>query len=362
MSKRTKLYNTALLLLLAGSSTSVSAVDLGDYNGVNLRVGGYIKAEAVINRPDSDAAFNADTSFKGHLRESRINLSASSEVNGHQLKGFIESDFYGNYFASGTNDLRLRHAYFQLDNWTLGKTWSGQFFAVAPLDARVINFWGSGAGTIAGTGSTVRPDLLIHYRKNGFIITAQDPIYDDANIPDLVASYTKRFDGGSGLTFALTGREVENGTDSDFGAGVSLAGQLGLGPHRLHASAFTGEGMGAYSGVGVGGAFAPNTVSTTDAEDGDLVSQIGFSVGYTHQITEKLTGVARYGQVSVDDSADTSMKMTNVNVVYAYLPNLDLGIEWRHQNIDTLNTPIGGPFPNIRPKGEQVELMAKLKF
>lgn len=362
---KTKLLISAVFGLSAFNAT---AVDLGEFNGTQLSIGGYIKAEGVFNRPDDDALWDADDSFEGHVRESRINFKASSVVDGHKITGFIESDFYGGFFESSTYDLRLRHAYIQLDNWTVGKNWSGQFFAVAPMDARILNFWGSGAGTIAGVGATIRPDLLIHYRNKGFMFTAQDPIYTEADIPDMVANYTKRFRGGSGYTLAVTGREVENGTGSDLGAGISLAGQIAIGRNRLHLSTYTGKGMGVYSGVGVGGAYTPNNVSTLDAENGSLVSQTGFSVGYTHKFSPKLTGVVRYGQVNVDDIDDTELNMTNINLVYSYLPNLDVGIEWRDQNIGTLNSPNatftapGGAFPNIRPKGRQVEVMAKFKF
>jgi len=341
-----KKYNKiSLALVVSGFSSFVSAVDLGEFNGTAVNIGGYIKAEGIFNNPD-----DSDSTFDGTARQSRINFSATKDIEGHQVKGFVEGDFWG-ASSNGQKTLRLRHAYVSVDNLTFGQTWNGQFLAVAPFDGEMINFFGPGIGSIAGDGGTVRPDLVIHYTKNGFRFTAQDPINEDADLPDLVASYTQRFGNGNGYNVAVTGRDasLEDGTDdSDFAAGISLAGKMMLGKNDIRANVYTGKGMGAYSGVdvaGFGGAL--------DAENGDLVSQTGFSVAYRQMFTEKLRGTVRYGQVTVDDLADTKMEMTNINLIYTWLPNLDVGIEWRDQSL--ANHP-------TRPAGQQVELMAMYKF
>jgi hypothetical protein len=51
-----------------------------------------------------------------------------------------------------------------------------------------MNFFGPGFGTIAGNGGTVRPSMVTHYRANGFTLTAQNPIYTNASVPDLTVS------------------------------------------------------------------------------------------------------------------------------------------------------------------------------
>lgn len=358
-----KIVAKSILVALATNvSTAAVALELGEFNDTKFSIGGYIKAGAVINSPDSDAAFDAKNTFNGSVRQSRINFKTTRETDGHNLTGFIEGDFFGGLFSSSSYSFRLRHAYLKVDNITVGQTWNGQFFATAPFDGEMINFWGLGAGTISGGGGTIRPNLSVHYVKNGFRITAQDPVYSDANYPDMVASYTKRLPSGSAYNVALTGREVQNGSDSDLGAGVSIAGKLALGKNDIRASVFTGEGMGVYSGVGVGGAYSPNNVTTLDAESGKLVRQTGFAIAYKHQFSTALRGTIRYGEVKVDDAADSGLEMTNINMIYSYLPGLDVGIEWRKQSIDTLNSPAGTSFPNHRPKGNQFEIMAKYTF
>jgi hypothetical protein len=332
--------------------TNVQAIDVVTDGDTTLSIGGYIKAEGMFISPDEK-----DSDFEGNIRESRINLKATTLVDDKKLTGFIEGDFYGEYtgYDSGTPELRLRHAFMQYDKFTVGKTWSGQFFAVAPRLTEQLDFYGTGFGTIAGSGLYVRPDLTFHYVNDGLRLTAQDPVYEDANLPDMVISYSDNI-ADFGYTAAVTGREagtsIEDDSDSDIGIGASLAGKLTLGDGSLHGSVYTGKGMGVYSGVCTTGALTPVSVNC-DAENGKLVSQTGFSIGYSHVFTPKLRGNMRYGEVNVDDEASNSIDIKSANLIYKYLPDLDVGIEWRDRSDTTL------PW---RLKGQEVEVMAKYKF
>lgn len=344
-----KVSKLTVIISTVFAFNGANAVDLGEFNGTKFEVGGYIKAEGIFNQPD-----NADNTFDATVRQSRFNLKTSKMAGDRRLKGFIEGDFYGGNASGSTYDWRLRHAYIGIDNLTIGQTWNGQFFAIAPFDGEMINFFGSGAGTIAGNGGKIRPDLSIHYTKKGFRFTAQDPVNEGADMPDLVTSYSKRFKTGSALNFAVTAREVENGGDSDVGLGASLIGKLSVGGSgSLHGSAFTGEGMGVYSGVCVGGNWNPTLDATCDVEGGNLVKQSGYSVAYKHKFNNRLRGTVRHGDVNVDDNNDTSFDMTNVNLIYKTNPNLEYGVEWRSQSSANHST---------RPEGEQIEVMAKYNF
>ena len=329
--------NLSFGLAVLGVCAQAQAIDLVTNADTTLSIGGYVKAEGVFSSPD-----DGESNFKGNARQSRINLKTTKKVDDKKLTGFIEGDFYG----SGSS-LRLRHAYVQVNDLTVGKTWNGQFLAVYPLLTEQLDFLGTGLGTISG-GSAIRPDLTVHYTHKGLRFTAQQPVYEDANLPDMVVSYKNNISDLS-YNLAVTAREAKNGNDSDVGIGASLAGKLKLGNDSLHASVFNGKGMGAYSAVCV----ANGLGTDCDAENGELVSQTGFTVGYRHKFTEKLLSNMRYGEINVDDAVDTSVNVKSINLVYNYLPDLDVGIEWR----DRSDKPL------LKEKtGQKVEIMAKYSF
>ncbi len=333
-------------LAVLGTCVQTQAIELVTNGDTTLSIGGYVKAEGIFYSPDE-----GESEFKGSGRQSRINLKTTKNIEDKKLTGFIEGDFYGNA-ANGGSDLRLRHAYAQIDDLTVGKTWNGQFLAVYPLLTEQLDFRGTGFGTITGGGAYIRPDLTVHYTHKGFRFTAQEPVDEEADLPDLVISYK---DDLSDLSYnlAVTAREAKNGEDSDIGVGVSLAGKLKLGNDSLHASVYNGKGMGVYSTVCVGRAVDITGDLDCDAEDGELVSQTGYTVGYRHKFTEKLMSNMRYGEIMVDDEADTSVNVKSINLIYEYFPDLDIGIEWRDRSDKTLS--------RVR-KDQQVEVMAKYEF
>lgn len=338
--------NLSFGLAVLGMGVQAQAIDLVTKGDATLSIGGYVKAEGIFYSPDE-----GESEFKGSARQSRINIKTTKNVEDKKLTGFIEGDFYGNA-ANGGSDLRLRHAYVQLDDLTIGKTWNGQFLAVYPLLTEQLDFRGTGLGTISGGGADIRPDLTVHYTHKGFRFTAQDPVYDKADLPDMVVSYK---DNISDLSYnlAVTAREAKNGDDSDIGVGVSLAGKLNFGNDSLHASVYNGKGMGVYSTVCVGKVLGAINAPDCDAEDGKLVSQTGFTLGYRHKFTEKLFSNMRYGEINVNDAADTSINVKSINLIYNYLPDLDFGIEWRDRSDKALSQV---------KKGQQVEVMAKYNF
>ncbi|NVK43702.1 MAG: hypothetical protein HWE39_20850 [Oceanospirillaceae bacterium] len=349
----------AISIVLGAMTAQASAVELGEFDGTKIAIDGYIKAEGVFVMPDE-----GDNSFEGSARQSRINFSMERMIEGHKAKAFIEGDFWDNNTeADSTYGWRLRHAYVSIDNVTVGQTWNGQFFATAPFDAGMINFFGSGTGSLAGNGAVIRPDLVLHYRKGGALFSLQDPLYTDADFPDLVASYTHRTESGHAINFALTGRDVETGDDeSKFGAAISVASKLKFGATDLSLTAFTGEGAGVYAGWGFNGARGAAT-SDVDAT-GDLITTTGFAAGVAHQFTDKLRGIVRYGQVEADEVMagldEDTFKNTNVTLIYNYLPKLELGLEWRNQN--AANRPPTAASSSTRPEGSQVEIMARYRF
>lgn len=354
------LFKTSLsvAIMVAGIASGAQAVEMGELNGTSLSIGGYIKAEGRFTNADS-----GDSDFDGTARQSRINFSAQREVEGHKIMGFLEGDFYGGSATGSTYDWRLRHAFLKLDNLTLGQTWSGQFMAAVPYDVPHLDFFNAGKGNAGGNGGVVRPDMVMHYQMGDVRLTLQDPINTDADYPDLVINYAKRFEGGHAASIALAGRDIaksnttNSSEDSEFGAALIYAGKYVLGATTLHLNGYFGEGQGVYSGFGYGGAWHPVLRPAVDANaSGELIKTTGVVAGVSHRFNDKLTGAMRYAQIEADETsvgAEDTLTIAHLNLVYTYLPGLDFGIEWRDQNVATHGT---------RPAGHQLELMAMYKF
>ncbi|WP_227804014.1 hypothetical protein [Marinomonas profundi] len=342
----------AQAVIIASLSSQGFALDLGEFNGTQFKIGGYLKAEGVFNNPDT-----SNSTFEGSASQSRLNVTTSRKEGDHNLTGFVEGDFRGD-----KDVFRLRHATITVDNLTVGQTWTGQFFANAPFDTEMINFYGTGIGTVSGNGAVVRPGLVAHYAKDGVRLTLQDPIYNEAHHPDMVAGYTHRTADGHAFNVAVTGRDVDLGNgDSEFGAALSLAAKLKFGDTSVSLSGFSGKGAAVYAGWGYNGSAGAAT-SEVDAQ-GDLITLTGFSAGVGHKLSDKLRMNLRYGQVTSDEVssavADDTLKLTTANIIYTYLPGLDIGVELRDQNI--ANRPASSD-TTTRPAGQQVEVMAMYSF
>lgn len=346
-----KVNNKTLLasaIAVAIVSAPATAFELGNFNGTQFSIGGFIKAETAVSNPD-----NADSTIDSQASESRLNFRAAREQDGHKLAAFIEADFLG-YTTANNHSFRVRHAYVQFDNFTIGQSWSGHFWAGAGAHSDVIDFFSGPRGRLDGAGDQVRR-TVVSYKQGGLRVTVQDPVASKADYPDVVVNYAIPFEGGHLLTASVTGREVETG---DFGAGVALSGKLMLGQNDIRFHAHHGKGLGIYTGVGVNGSFAGGNPDTdaygVDFENGKAIAQTGFTTSYRHVFNAKLRGNLSYTQVDIDDAADTTYRSKHVNLIYTLIPSLDIGIEWADYSHSYI--------PTRRLAGNRVELMAKYFF
>jgi len=98
--------------------------------------------------------------------------------------------------------------------------------------------------------------------------------------------------------------------------------------------------------------------STLVDASNDLTTTTGFYAGISQKFSPKLRGNLRYGQVESDEivrEGEDTVRMTNVNLIYTYVPGLDFGIEWRDRSATTIPT-------GLRTAGQQIEVMAMYKF
>lgn len=332
-------YQQSLLALAIASGLSATpaahALDLGEFNDTNFSIGGFFKAEGIYEKVDE-----GDSRIFGRANQSRVNLKTVTQKEGHTIVGFVEGDFYGGLFPGENNDLRLRHAFIKVDQTTVGQTWTGQFWAVAYHD--YLDFFGGPRGTLGGLN--FRTPLISH-EVAGFRFTAQDPVNNDADIPDIAVNYNLNLDGGHRIILSASGRKLEN---DDFVGGGAIGSKFMIGKHSFNLNAHYGEGLGAFTGVG-----ANNSLASPDVENGEAVSQFGYDVGFRYVFNDKWRANIAYTTVEVDDNADTDYKAQRVNVIHNITNDLEAGFEWRQYNL---------AFGPLLPDGQQVEVMAKYKF
>lgn len=228
-----------------------------------------------------------------HAKQSRIGFKTSTPLAGSTLNTTIEGDFYG----SGNDTIRLRHAFGEWGGILAGQTWSnfGNFVGMNP--------------TIDFTGQVGQPVISrqaqLRYTTGGFSVALEDPstlgsgvsTVDRANLnpqgefnsfgdnksslPDLTAQYR---DSAGNFSYAASAvlRQLEyynSARDSEndsTGWGVSLAGSLEVSPALTVRGSIThGDGIGGYLYVNPG---VPAYVNPTSG-DVETVEATGGTAG-----------------------------------------------------------------------------------
>ena len=146
-----------------------------------VKIGGFLKTVATFSRwSDGDAAANSlgrdfylpQTIPVGGVREStdndfsakqtRLWLNLETQVAGHMLKGYVETDFQtatgtqGSERTTNGYNLALRRAYVQFDKLTVGQDWSTfQYVGALPEST---DFVGPTEGTVWASVAEIRPE------------------------------------------------------------------------------------------------------------------------------------------------------------------------------------------------------------
>ncbi len=353
--------------LLAGGitaafiSSSALAVDLGKFGDTSVKVGGYVKLDAMISN-FSDGTLSAgsigrdfyvpsttpvggesaNNVFDMHARQTRFNLGTSTDVNGHTVKTFIEMDFIvspgGNERVSNSYAPRLRQAFITYDNWLFGQTWS-TFQNVSSLP-ETVDFVGN-----TDAGIFVR-QAMIRYTAGSFQFAVENPettitpfsggtriVADQNPLPDFVARYNFN-KGDFSLVGAVLARQLAyNDTNIDSSTssvGLSLTGKYAFANgNDIRFGVNSGAGMGRYIGLNVANG------AVMDAEGGlEAIDSTAAFFSYRHLWSEKWRSNVSYSTISIDNDTDlTGLGVTDmtsslhVNLFYSPVPKLSLGGE-----------------------------------
>jgi hypothetical protein len=290
--------------------------------------------------PVGDGSGSSDMTTDLQARETRLNFRAdATTAGGHTVGAFVEMDFFthgdGNEVVSNSYSPRLRHAIVKFDNWTFGQTWS-TFQDVGALP-EALDFVGPAEST------TFIRQSMIRYTTGNLELAAENPQTfvsggqrDLSTVPDMIARYTFKMDGGgyvklAGLLRSLKIGSNEGGSQADeTGWGISASTKIPFdNGDDLRAMVTYGDGVGRYIGLG----FVPD--GYTDVQ-GDIqtAEALAWFVAYRHQWNDKWRSNFMYGTTSIDYDNDVAAATLNdtgssihANFIYNVLPKLDIGGE-----------------------------------
>ena len=352
----------ALALLGAGVPALAQDSAPASSSSTTYKFGGYVKFDAMFSDysdatpdggnlmrqfywapgvPIGDGSASDDITADFQARESRINFKVDhTTAGGRKVTAFLELDFFthgdGNEVVSNSYSPRLRHAFLKFDKWTFGQTWS-TFQDVAALP-EALDFVGPAEST------TFIRQSMIRYTTGNLELALENPqtfvsggTRDLSTVPDLIARYTFKMDGGSyvklaGLVRSLKIQNDTSGSQADATAyGISASAKFVFGNGGdLRAMVNFGDGIGRYVGLG----FTPDGVRDPFTGDIETAESVSYFVAYRHLWNDKWRSNIMYGTNSIDYENDLTAASLNdnassfhFNVIHNVLPKLDVGAE-----------------------------------
>lgn len=266
-----------------------------------IGLGGYVKLVAAydyLGLPNGSSFSMFEIPTTNDTENRTINFNAwQSRIfigntyitkNNQTINAYIEGDFHGN----GGGGFRLRYAFANFQNWTIGLANSS--FTNVDVWVNISDFDGPPVGVWV-RAPQVKYTLNLD-QSNQFNFSIEDPVTDyrtntildtiisptKSYIPDIVSNYRHQFDGGnfqaSGVFRLISYKNGEN-REQTYGYGANFSGTFNLFKQDvLYYQAVAGKGIERYL-VGLGGygldAVSYNTKLTA-------LPVYGGYVGYTH--------------------------------------------------------------------------------
>ena len=367
-----KLQSTAVGVALALFASSGIALADDDGSTTTYKFGGYAKFDTMFSDysdgtpdgnslmrqfyyapqiPIGDGSGSSDMTTDFQARESRLNFRVDHKTaGGSSVTAFVEMDFFthgdGNEVVSNSYSPRLRHAFIKYDKWTFGQTWS-TFQDVAALP-EALDFVGPAEST------TFIRQSMIRYTSGNLELAVENPqtfvsggTRDLSSVPDLIARYTFKLDGGSyvklaGLVRSLKIQDTGNGSQEDATAwGLSASTKFVFGNGSdLRAMVNFGDGIGRYVGLG----FVPDGYIDGNTGAIETAESLSWFVAYRAVWNAKWRSNFMYGTNSIDYNDDAQVGGLNdsassfhVNLIHNVLPKLDIGAEVIYGERETVN-------------------------
>ncbi|WP_455756396.1 DcaP family trimeric outer membrane transporter [Sulfurimonas sp.] len=328
-----------------------------------LSVGGRIQLDTHYMWPDSSHSASSipitntegeNGQLKFDSRYSRLWVKTRTPSIYGPVRTLIETDFLGTAGTeanTNSSGIRLRHAYVQAGNWTVGQT-NSAFNTYVTLDVlyTAINDVLARQPLIRYSieGKKISYDLSFEQPEttlldpNGKIITPKDDV-----APDLITRI-RYYPTWGELGFSFMGRyinqdhaELSDGTilnnrDSALGWATNLSA-------KVKTDGYDDIRFALHYGIGLGRYIAYNAYSagTVDA-DGNIKLQptYGGNIGYRHWWNKKLRSTLSFSYTGTDNNREILNSSTNldsinkeayssqINLLWIPLPNAIIGVEY----------------------------------
>ena len=397
-----------------------------------LKIGGYLKMEAANSHfnngavasnslgrdfylpqtiPTKSATGHPSTSEDFTAKQTRLWLNLDTQVAGHTVKGYLETDFQTNAGAAATATvggggsgtvgipggsqrttngytLALRRAFMQVDRFTFGQDWTT--FQYTPALPESTDYVGVTEGTVfvrqplvrysAPLGNGLTLSLGVENPESAVAATQSSPTTAPAiteNGTDHMPDVTARLVWGSkhgevslaGLARQVRGESdagklVNNGTGiTTTGFGGSLAGKLFLNDAKsadLRFMATYGQNIGRYVGLN----FAPDAIYVPGTNSLRNVDVFAAFAALRLPLMDKLRANLMGSYQNVHYASGLSLAQDGLfnkrawsmagNLFYSPVKQIDLGIEYRHGERTLVNATSGTL--------DRVEFSAKYNF
>jgi hypothetical protein len=291
-------------------------------------------------------------------KQSRFWLNFATDISGHTVKGYLETDFQTSPGTQGSQrttngyNLALRRAYMTFDKWTFGQDWTTfQYTGALPEST---DYVGGAEGTVFVRQPQIRystplsKQVTLHVSaenpESGTLTAGSTTLNEngDDRIPDFAARLVWADKPGE-LSFAALGRQVRTETAgvaaTRTGWGVSMGGKLFLNADKSGDARFMvtyGQNIGRYVGLN----FAPDGVyvpGTGKLEDVKVLAAIG-ALRIPLRPGVRANVMASYQTVDYSDnlalasisSFNKSAWSAAANLFWSPVKNIDLGVEYRH--------------------------------
>ncbi|MFV5381869.1 DcaP family trimeric outer membrane transporter [Acinetobacter towneri] len=347
----------------AKPAAPVSALSsLKSKSGADVSIYGFVRGDAnyIIKGADND--FNsastsneeASDKLRATAKVTRLGLDFNTPVGDNKVGGKVEVDF-----ASGSDNLRIRHAYLTLNNWLFGQTTSNFLSNHAP---EMIDF-----NTNVGGGTARVPQVRYNYKlapATQLFVSAEEGNSSGTDItyrvPNLTAKVTQAYAEGKGSASARALVEHYKATSGDDKTGWGVAAGTNYQvsePLKVSADVSYVQGNSNYL-------YGNNSAYVLDANKNiEQNEAIGVQVGATYKFSPQLRSTLAYGALFADDGTDYArlndganekVQQAWINFIYSPVKPVDLGIEYINGERET--------FKGQKFSDDRVGFMARYSF